>query len=111
MLQRSSRLRSERDIKLVRSRGSVRSNALFRLHYLRRSVAQPSRAAVVVSQKVSKQAVVRNRVRRVAREVIRDWFAQKERAMDIVLAIAPAAKNVTSKLQRESLKELLSKVE
>lgn len=61
MLAKTRRLRGE-EVREVLARGRGRRGAALSIKYL--STSSPFRCAVVVSKKVAKTAVVRNRVRR-----------------------------------------------
>ncbi len=63
MLPASRRLRLTRDFERAFSAGKTVGGALARVRYMRTNRAK-SRFAVVVSAKVSKRAVIRNRIRR-----------------------------------------------
>jgi ribonuclease P protein component len=71
MIIRRHRFHGYGSLKYVYSRGqSVRGISLS-LKYVERPQSRPYRVAVVVSKKVSKSAVVRNRIRRRLYEIIR----------------------------------------
>lgn len=92
MLNKSRRIRLTRDFERVFSKGRSFSGGLFKLRVLKNSF-NFSRFAVVVSSKVSKKAVIRNRIRRRAWSVIakNDYFIPKD--VDVVfIALSPASK-------------------
>ncbi len=70
MLSKPHRLAKTRDVKMAFARGRGFFNPLYTVKFLRNPLSQ-SRFTVVVSTKVSKKAVVRNRIKRVLREFIR----------------------------------------
>lgn len=71
MINVTHRFHGHNSLRLVYSRGRTARSAFISLKYLERSNGRPYRAAVVVSRKVHKSAVVRNRIRRRIYEVIR----------------------------------------
>jgi ribonuclease P protein component len=64
MFTKSHRFHGYGALKAVYSRGSSVRGAAISLKFLQRDNDKPYRVAVVVSRKVSKSAVVRNRIRR-----------------------------------------------
>jgi ribonuclease P protein component len=69
MLKKVNRLAKARDIQKVFSRGRAFFNPQFGIKFLPSS--KPPRFTVVVSTKVFKKAVARNRLKRVVREYLR----------------------------------------
>jgi len=68
-----------------------------------------SRFAVLVSKKVSKRAVVRNRLKRQLREIIRlDWLNLT--GYDVVIIVLPAAANKNFVALKEELKSLFTRL-
>lgn len=68
-----------------------------------------ARLAVVVSKKVAKQAVKRNRIRRVLKEAARKEFKTAEQARDLVLIVLPGFEASTLKEAQQKLRPLLRK--
>ena len=94
MLAREFRIAADKDIKRILKLGKRLSCPECTLYFVPNTVGHP-RVCVVVAAGVSKRAVVRNRVKRQAREVLRVAIQNKElsHAIDIVLMIRqPAAK-------------------
>ncbi|MEX2090959.1 MAG: ribonuclease P protein component [Candidatus Paceibacterota bacterium] len=84
-LNKKNRLKKKKDFEKVFSRGkSVKGNFLF-VKYLENDFGYP-RIAFVVSSKVSKKAVIRNRVRRLLSETSRMWLTNI-RPMDVVVIV------------------------
>jgi ribonuclease P protein component len=71
MLIRRHRFHGYGSLKRVYSSGRTVRGSIISLRYLKRDPKRPYRAAVVVSAKVSKSAVTRNRIRRRVYEIIR----------------------------------------
>jgi ribonuclease P protein component len=68
MLKKTFRLSSSKDIRVT----SLRGRSFFSPYFVIKYIAAPSlRFTVIVSTKVSKRAVERNRIKRVVREAIR----------------------------------------
>lgn len=71
MLIRRHRFHGYNSLRAVYSKGRNVRGASLNLRYLKRDPRRPYRAAVVVSSKVSKSAVKRNRIRRRVYEIVR----------------------------------------
>lgn len=70
-----------------------------------------AQAAVSVGKKVSKQAVLRNRLRRRVYAIIKDWFGNLINAQGVVIVIVKPAARTLSKAQfTEVLQTLLGRV-
>ena len=93
MIGRSHRFHGSNALKRVYSGGRTIRGAHMSLKYKpspRRQMpghVAPYRAAVVVSRKVHKSAVVRNRIRRRLYEVIRGQEVQMQGSFDLVLTV------------------------
>lgn len=87
MLQRANRFHGYNSLNDVYRNGStVRANELS-IRYKVNSKRTEYRVAVVVSKKVSKSAVVRNRIRRRVFEVVRQQNTVITKPFDIVISI------------------------
>lgn len=60
-----------------------------------------TRYAVVVSRKVSKRAVVRNRLRRIIREELRLLLPSSAPGFDVVITLLPGAREETCNIRSE----------
>lgn len=92
MLNKSRRLRLNRDFERVFSKGRSINGNLFKLRVLKNNLNY-SRFAVVVSTKVSKRAVVRNRIRRRVWSVIAKIVYTLPSGLDVVFMAIPTASN------------------
>lgn len=107
MLAKASRLAKDQEIKQVFARGRGFFNPLLNLKHLS-SVSPTVRFAFVVSTKVSKKAVARNRLKRILREFVR----QEQKNFlpgDYVLVLKPKAAKVAEATLLFEFKELLLK--
>ena len=87
MISRDYRFHSYNSVQRVYQRGSrVRGNFLS-LQYLFNDRRKNHRAAVVVSRKVHKSAVLRNKIRRRLYEVIRSHESQISKPYDLVFTV------------------------
>jgi ribonuclease P protein component len=87
MLTRSHRFHGYNSLKSVYRRGkNIRAGSIS-LRYERRSTPKPYRVAVVVSRKVNKSAVVRNRIRRRIYEAVRRHEQNIPVGLDLVFTV------------------------
>jgi len=86
MLPHSNRLHLDKDIKTLFAKGKGVFDVYAGLKF-RKNNLDVSRFAVVVGTKVSKSAVVRNRIRRQVREVIRTRLAEIKPGFDVMMLI------------------------
>lgn len=107
MLNKKNRLAKDQDIKRTLAQGRGFFSPLFSLKFLQS--AGPARFAIVVSTKISKKAVKRNRLKRILREFIRHKIGRLVMGDYMVIVRPKAAGQEESKIL-ESLKELLEKL-
>ena len=102
MLQASHRLCARRDIEQVFKKGVV-----FHTRYVTVrvffSLFPHSRGTVVVSNKISKKAVVRNRIKRWLRPVMRNVFSLCPKSMDMIISAKSPAVESDARVLRESV--------
>jgi ribonuclease P protein component len=87
MISVRHRFHGHNSLRLVYSRGQTARGQFISLKYLDRSPNRPYRAAVVVSRKVHKSAVVRNRIRRRIYEIIRQVDNDLTAGRDLVFTV------------------------
>lgn len=87
MIQRSHRFHGLNALRHVYSRGQTVRSSLIAIKYIANPRRDSYRAAVVVSRKVHKSAVVRNRIRRRIYEIIRHQEPLIIRPYDIVVTV------------------------
>jgi ribonuclease P protein component len=108
MLKRINRLSTKRDITLVFNKGRA-SHGKGAVVKLRSNNLDKSRFAFVVSTKISKKAVERNRIRRRMREVVRLVFDEIRTGYDVVVIAKAAAKDMNHKTVSADLNQTLRK--
>ena len=106
MLKRDKRLRRERDIDRVYRAGRFGGGKNMTVKYLANGYTD-SRVAIVVSKKISKQAVVRNRIKRRLAEIIRESWQTVRPGYDIVISVRSDVSNEAAPALREELISLL----
>ena len=87
MIHSSHRFHGRSSLRLVYQRGQTVRGPLVSLRYIQNNKQPRYRVAVVVSRKVSKSAVVRNRVRRRLYEVVRTHAEQITAPHDLVITV------------------------
>ncbi len=90
MLPRQNRLRRKAEFQAVYSRGKRWSSRHLTLRAYREPDA-PLRIGITVSLKVSKSAVIRNRLRRQVRAFVRQCLPQLDQSWQLVISIRPSA--------------------
>lgn len=107
MLPKKHRLSKAADVKKTTAKGRSFFNPNFVLKSLPGSTE--ARATVVVSVKVSKNAVVRNRIKRVLREELRNIVPNFKPGTYVVI-VKPSAAKIASAELRENFVEALRKI-
>ncbi len=75
MLKKENRLSSNFEFNVTRKYGKYYKGKYFHIYFLKpKNYEGPTKAGVVVSNKFDKRAVVRNRVKRIFRDIIRKNF-------------------------------------
>jgi ribonuclease P protein component len=98
-------------LKGVYARGSSVRTSLVTAKYLNRGPAKKYRVAVVVSKKVSKSAVTRNRIRRRLYEAVRLQAQQLPAGTDLVLTVfAEQVATIESEKLQKAVGEILQKI-
>lgn len=97
-------------LKAVYGRGKTSRGTFISLKYSNRSPDKPYRVAVVVSRKVSKSAVVRNRIRRRVYEQVRQLDSAFPPGMDMVFTVySDKLESVEPEILAEDIRDLLKK--
>lgn len=87
MISQKHRFHGQKGITRVYRQGLSVRGAQMTLKYLQNQRATHFRVAIVVSRKVHKSAVVRNRIRRRLYEIIREFSPQITQAYDLVIVV------------------------
>ena len=108
MIPKPSRIKRKKDFEIIFKRGKSFKNSFFILKFLNNNLKE-SRFGFVVSQKVSKKAVVRNKVRRRMSEIIKAQMAKITPGIDLVLIALPGVNKKEFPEIKESLESALVK--
>lgn len=102
MLARKNRLIDSKDFKRVEKEGTVFQSQNFGLAYFNRKDEEPSKFGFVVSTKIAKDAVDRNRFKRAMSESVRTSGTYLKPGFDVVfLAKTSIVKTPTSDIMKE----------
>jgi len=108
MKQSLGRLQKDAQIKTVLKRGKSASSAYLTLKWIQNK-EKGARCAFIVSLKVDKRAVVRNRVRRILREFLRGYFQPESPQIDLVIITRPGIASLDNKEIRSELEKILKR--
>lgn len=110
MLPRAHRLTATSEIEQIYKHGRRVFHPLIRLVYCP-GAQVVSRATVVVSKRVDKRAVERNRLKRIIRALLPELLASLTRLpRDLVIIVQPSARGATQLQLATALHELIKKV-
>jgi len=88
MLAKKNRLKRKKDFKLILKEGKMFKEDFLILKFVKNNLNQ-SRFGIIVSQKISKKAILRNKVKRRIRESIKMELAEIKNGFDITLIAVP----------------------
>ncbi|MFA5004379.1 MAG: ribonuclease P protein component [Candidatus Saccharimonadales bacterium] len=110
MIGRKNRFHGRASLNYVYKRGQVTRSQYASLKYVTNDRRRDYRLAVVVSRKVSKLAVVRNRIRRRLYEVVRNKAGSINGAYDMVLMVYDAQlATMPAEVVEKTIDQLLKK--
>jgi ribonuclease P protein component len=109
MLAKKYRLTKDKDIQNVLKKGKIFYHPFFNLKILKNNLQNP-RFCIVISTKISKKAVVRNKVKRQLRAIIYKNLAKISQNYDLVILTKPAVTITQFEELEKALVSLLSKV-
>ena len=110
MLSAEHRLRHKKDFDSISTKGLKIYGQGFVLRFGKRFKPEaPTRFGFVVGTKVSKDSVVRNRLKRRMREAVREFVARVPAGFDVVVVAFAEAKDADFEMVREQMKYMLAK--
>ncbi len=117
-LPKANRLRNRNEFKAVYQKGGRCSGKYLVLRFRQEVSAQngdstlpPPQIGISISQKVSKKAVVRNRIKRQLRSMVRELLPQLALGSKIVVIVKPQAQGCNYEDFLRELRQLLIKSE
>jgi len=123
MLPPRNRLKHRKDFSAVYRKGMRRNSAHLSLRALRKPKSveiskptaekslQPTRTGISISLKVSKRAVVRNRIKRQIRAALRQLLPRLKFGWDLVIVVRPIAQECNYAEILQELEQLLVEAE
>lgn len=108
MLARINRLNKQKDFQLVLTKGRGHQDDWLLIKQKRRHSA-PYRFGLIISGKVDRRAVVRNRLRRQLSEIVRKNLNIIKPGFDVVLVVKAAGRSASFQTLEGSLLGLLKK--
>ena len=109
MLPVKNRLTKKKDFEMVFKRGKSLKEGFLLMKFFCTELPE-CRFAFVTSQKVSKKAVIRNRVRRVLRELVQKELMKFKKSVDVVLIALPGLEIKDTIKIKKDLTSLLLKI-
>lgn len=110
MIARINRFHGHGGVKKVYRLGSPTRSAMFSIHVLSNNKIKTSKATVVVSKKVHKSAVKRNRIRRRIYEIIRLSFSDFKKPSEIIITVySPEVSDIPHDELDKNVKSILKK--
>ena len=94
MLSKINRLRKQKDFDHAFKTGRSSFNDILGIKVAKNDLAE-QRIGIVINNKVSKKAVIRNRVRRRIREIIRLLLPNLQSGLDFLIICSPIIKDKT----------------
>ncbi|MCP6719293.1 MAG: ribonuclease P protein component [Patescibacteria group bacterium] len=108
MLADKNRLRKKKDIEKVLRKGKSFKQDFLILKVNRGELKQV-RFGFVVSKKVSKKAVIRNKIKRRLREIMKSKIDELKKGLDIILIVLPKTETKDFLEIKEVVEKLLKK--
>lgn len=109
MLPKEKRIRSANDFKKVYQKGTFFYHKFFNINYLPNRTSL-TRIGFVVGKKASNKAVVRNEVKRKARESVRRLYDDFPKGYDVVINIKKEALKVDQKELEAEIRKLIQRI-
>lgn len=106
MLTKQYRLQKSKDIEMVFKRGKTLDNKLLFLK-LRKNDLGNSRFGFAIGTKISKKAVIRNRLKRQLREIVRKNLSDVKPGFDVIIIAKPEIINKNYQEIKNDLERLL----
>lgn len=103
MLPKEHRLNRGKELDEAKNKGKIKNSQSFSLVIYKKKEKLPTRFGFVASTKVSKSAVIRNRIIRALRESVRQNLVRLKPGYDCVYLVKPlATRKSTDEIMQES---------
>jgi ribonuclease P protein component len=104
IIKKTNRISKTRELQNVFRFGKAVHAAALVIKFVKKPKEKQSRTAFIISKKISKKAVVRNKIRRVMREELRLKLLPNMPIGDYIIIIKPAA----AKMENEDLRQAVT---
>ena len=111
MLPRENRLKQKSDFERVKRKGTLFNKGPVGLAVYKRGDSKATRVGIVVSLKVSKKAVERNKVKRMIRECVRKRLKTLRNGFDVVILTKTSIIDKDSRALDMTIENLFEKAE
>lgn len=108
MLPKKYKIRKKNDFKVVFDGGVYKEFNFIRVKFINNNL-NISRFGFIISSKISKKAVERNKIRRQLEEVISLNYNSIKQGLDVVVMVKPEITNKQNKEIRDTLLKILEK--
>ncbi|KYP80785.1 ribonuclease P protein component [Ferroacidibacillus organovorans] len=102
-------MRSNREFRFVFTRGRSQANKYYVLYVTPKQKSEPSKIGLSVSKKVG-NAVIRNRVKRILREILRQRIPRFSEGYDIVIIARKDASAISFRESEAAIDALLKRI-
>lgn len=109
MLNSKNRLKKKINFVRIEIDGKMRQSTSFGMGIYFRDDDEESRFGFIISTKISKKAVVRNKIKRIMSEVIRKNLDKLKKGYDVVFLIKPSAVRVSKDELEKETYEIITK--
>lgn len=110
MLLKINRLKKEKDFEKLFKKGKSFKNGFLILRIVQNNLEE-SRFGFIVSQKVSKKAVLRNKVKRRIRDIIQKNITKIRKGIDMAFVVLPGLEKNNFLETKENVNALLKKAD
>lgn len=109
MLNSRNRLKKKINFARIEIDGAMHQSKSFGMGIYNRKDEDPSRFGFVISTKISKLAVVRNKIKRTMSEVVRKNIKKIKNGYDVVFLIKPSAVKTEKEMLEKETYEIVTK--
>ncbi len=110
MLPKKHRLKKKKEFERVFKEGKAAKKDFLFIKFIKNDL-DATRFGFVVSKKISKKAVVRNKVKRRLREAAREMLSDIKPGYDVVVVAQKGIENLDFFQIKDNLKQLLKKID
>ena len=108
MLPRQNRIKKEKDFEIIFKKGKVFKNNFLVLRFVNNNL-KTNRLAIVISQKVSKKATERNKIRRRISVIVENIINGLKDGLDLVFLVLPQANNKSYLEIKSAVEDIIKK--